>query len=263
MAERGGVVALVQRAVSARVVPGAVWGVGDAAEITSAGACGLADPAAGVRMRLDTVFDVASLTKILAPWMVVGELWREQRIDLDAPLGEYWPEVEGRPLGKVTARHLLTHTAGLPPRANLRACYGTDAGQVRRGVLAEDLHRPPGQAVQYTDRAALVLGYLAEHLTGASLDRAAERIWRPLGLHRTRFGPLPPADAVRCAPTELDPETGRHLQGVAHDFSARLLGGVCGIAGVFSVLDDLAAAAQHLLAAAASPGSWAAESLRV
>src|SRR5690606_39003897 len=95
---------------------------------------------------------------------------------------------------------------------------------------------------------------------------AAERIWQPLGMTGTRFGPLPDTERARCAPTEFDPEAGVHLRGVAHDFSARLLGGVCGIAGVFSTLDDLARFQQHLLTpvSAASYGdAWVTESLQV
>ncbi len=105
----------------------------------------------------------------------------------------------------VTARQLLTHTAGLPLRAQLKNLYGTDPRDVRDGVLHEALHGPPGEAVEYTDRAALILGYLAEHLSGQPLDRlATERIWQPLNMASTRFGPLPAEIATRCAPTELD-----------------------------------------------------------
>ncbi|MEV0422678.1 serine hydrolase domain-containing protein [Streptosporangium canum] len=143
-------------------------------------------------------------------------------------------------IGDATARHLLTHTTGMPLRANLKHLYGTAPRTVRDGVLREALHRPIGEAVNYTDRASLVLGYLAEHLSGRPLDHLARhRVWQPLGMNSTRFGPLPAALIGRYAPTELDPGTGAHLKGVVHDFSARLLNGVCGIAGVFAAADDL------------------------
>lgn len=201
-----------------------------------------------------TYFDAASLTKILAVWSSIGTLWQDRILDLDAPLGTFWNEVTGHPLGAATARQLLTHTAGVPLRAQLKNLYGTEPKAVQDGVLHEALHRPPGEAVEYTDRAALILGYLAEHISGQPLDQlATARIWNPLGMDATRFGPLPAAMAERCAPTELDQDTDTHLKGVAHDFSARLLGGVCGIAGVVTVLDDLARFLRYMLDASTAP----------
>ncbi|MEV1177280.1 serine hydrolase domain-containing protein [Nonomuraea sp. NPDC049784] len=261
---------LLETGVRDRVFPGAVWGIGDADGITDTGVCGLPDPAdPSTAMRPDTVFDVASLTKIVAVWAVIGTLWEEQGLRLDDAVAALLPELADYPLGTVTVRQLLTHTAGVPLRANLRALYGTDRRAIEDGVLHEALHRTPGQAVEYTDRAALILGFLAERLTGTSLDRLAEtRIWRPLAMRDTRFGPLPQGEAARCAPTEYNEATGTHLKGVAHDYSARLLGGVCGIAGTFSTLGDLARFQRHLLAPGiAGPAGfgagWIAESLQV
>jgi CubicO group peptidase (beta-lactamase class C family) len=209
---------------------------------------------------------VASLTKILAVWAVVGTLADTGELDLAAPLGTYWPEAAGRPVAEVSALHLLTHTAGLPLRANLRHLYGSDPRAVRDGVLAEPLRHRPGAAVAYTDRAALILGYLAEHLTGRPLPRLArERVWQPLGMTETRYGPLPPETVERCAPTEYDEGTGAPLQGTVHDFSARLLGGACGIAGVFTTTGDVGRFLRQLLDP--RPGTfsagWTAASLRV
>ncbi|MFJ2031563.1 serine hydrolase domain-containing protein [Streptosporangium sp. NPDC087985] len=260
---------LISEGTRKHVFPGAVWAIGDASGILHSGACGRPDPATSEwRMRLDTVFDVASLTKILAVWACIGALWEDRVLPLDDPLAIFWPEVTGHPLGQVTARHLLAHTAGVPLRANLKNLYGTDPQAVRNGVLHEELHRPPGEAVDYTDRAALILGYLAEYLSGRPLDQfARQRIWQPLGMGSTRFGPLPSEVAARCAPTEFDEDTGIHLKGVAHDFSARLLNGVCGIAGVFSVLDDLALFQRHLLVPdncrVGFGSAWVAESLQI
>jgi CubicO group peptidase (beta-lactamase class C family) len=248
-----------------------VWAVGDSVGIRASGTTGVLDPdKPETRMRPDTVFDAASLTKILAVWSSIGALWEDSVLDLDAPLGTLWPEVTDRPLGMVTARQLLTHTAGVPLRAQLKNLYGTDPATIRAGVLHEALHRPPGEAVEYTDRAALILGYLAEHLSGQPLDQlAATRVWSPLGMDSTSFGPLPADLAARCAPTELDQDTGTHLKGTAHDFSARLLDGVCGIAGTFSVADDLGRFLRHMLdptAAHEPPGfgpAWTEESLTI
>ncbi|MFC8717042.1 serine hydrolase domain-containing protein [Kitasatospora sp. NPDC057198] len=262
---------LLADGVRDRAYPGAVWAVGDAAGTLASGTVGVLDPARpGEAMRPDTLFDVASLTKILAVWSTVGALWQDGLLPLDEPLGDFWPEVTDHPLGRATAHHLLTHTAGLPLRAQLKNLYGTDPAEIRAGVLHEALHRPSGEAVEYTDRAALVLGYLAEHLSGQPLDHlAAARIWQPLGMHTTRFGPLPAEQTALAAPTELDQDTGTHLKGTAHDFSARLLNGVCGIAGAFSTAADLARFLQYLLDPATAPGkpgfgpAWTKESLTV
>ncbi|MER5492206.1 serine hydrolase domain-containing protein [Streptomyces sp. NPDC002490] len=262
---------LLDEGVRDKVYPGAVWAVGDATGLRAHGATGVLDPdEPDVPMRRDTVFDAASLTKIISVWASIGALWEEGKLDLDARLDSFWSEVGGHPLGAATARHLLTHTAGLPLRAQLKSLYGTDPQDVRDGVLHEALHRPPGEAVEYTDRAALILGYLAEHLSGQRLDQlTAERAWQPLGMGSTRFGPLPAEIAALCAPTELDQADGTHLKGTAHDFSARLLGGVCGIAGAFTTLDDLAAFLRHMLVASSSAGqpgfgpAWTSESLSV
>jgi CubicO group peptidase (beta-lactamase class C family) len=221
-------------------------------------------------MRHDTLFDVASLTKILAVWSTIGTLVEDGKLQLDTKLGDFWPEVTDHPLAQATARHLLTHTAGVPLRANLKNLYGTDPQDIRDGVLHEALHRQPGEAVEYTDRAALILGYLAEHLSGQGLnDLAATRVWQPLGMTRTSYGPLASSAADQCAPTELDEATDAHLKGVAHDFSARLLGGVCGIAGAFSVVDDLAAFLRYMVDPTQfieAPGfgpAWVKESLQI
>ncbi|MFJ9809958.1 serine hydrolase domain-containing protein [Streptomyces sp. NPDC101158] len=259
---------ILQDGVRGRVFPGAAWAVGDARGPVAGGAAGVLapGPAGGEPVRADTLFDLASLTKVIAVWPVVGTLVESGKLALDVRLGSFWPEVAGHPLGDVTGLQLLTHTAGLPLRANLRALYGTDPQDVRDGVLREVLRRRPGEAVEYTDRAALVLGYLAEHLTGRPLARlAAERVWAPLAMTGTRYGPLPARSAARAAPTEYDAETGAHLQGTVHDFSARLLGGACGIAGTFSTTGDLGRFLRQVLDPVRPPfgPGWVADSLRV
>jgi CubicO group peptidase (beta-lactamase class C family) len=146
---------LLSEGVRDKVYPGAVWAVGDAAGTRAHGTTGVLDPEEpDMPMLPDTIFDAASLTKILAVWSSIGALWEEGKLDLDSLLGTFWPEVEGHPLGKVTARHLLTHTAGVPLRAQRKNLYGTEHQDIRDGVLRETLHRQPGEAVAYTDRAA-------------------------------------------------------------------------------------------------------------
>ncbi|GAA2835436.1 serine hydrolase domain-containing protein [Kitasatospora sp. CM 4170] len=246
---------------------GAVWAVGDARGTRGRGSTGALGqgPYARQEMGPETLFDLASVTKIVALWPCVGALRQVGRLPLDRPLGSYWPAAAGQPVGGVTVRQLLTHTAGMPLRTNFEALYGRDRAAVLAGVVAAPLHRPAGTAVEYTDRAAVLLGHLVESLAGAPLDElAARQVWRPLGMADTCFGPLGPADTARTAPTEYDRAAGAHLRGVVHDPSARLLGGVSGNAGAFSTARDL----ERFLTALLDPpgaldwaGPWTAESL--
>jgi CubicO group peptidase (beta-lactamase class C family) len=260
---------LIGHGVTDHIYPGAVWAIGDDQDTYLTGAAGVLDPVQPAQpITTATVFDMASLTKILAVWATAGTLWDNGQLGLDDALAQLIPlRTAGHPLGQVTVRQLLTHTAGVPARARLQAMYGTDPAAIRDGVLHESLHRPPGQVVEYTDRAALILGYLIEELTGTSLAICApERIWQPLGMTSTQFAPLQPTTARHCAPTEYDEHTGTHLQGVPHDFSARLLGGACGIAGAFSTIGDTVTFLRYML----DPGNancfssaWVAESLQI
>ena len=262
---------LVGEGVRDKIFPGAVWAIGGAGGLEAHGAVGVLDPdEPSMPMVSTTFFDVASLTKIIAVWASVGTLWEEEALDLDAPLGAFWSEVGGHPLESVTAHQILTHTAGLPLRAQLKNLYGTDRQAIRAGVLHEALNRAPGVAVDYTDRAAIILGFLVEHLSHQRLDEfATERVWQPLGLDSTRFGPLAPDLAGISAPTEDDQDHGARLKGVAHDFSARLLGGVCGSAGAFTTVGDLSAFLRYLLDTSVAKSQvgfgarWTEKSLRV
>ncbi|MFB7905890.1 serine hydrolase domain-containing protein [Kitasatospora sp. NPDC056076] len=222
---------------------GAVWAVGDAGGALGGGSHGTLGqgPYARLAPGPDTLYDLASLTKVVALWPAAGVLWQSGRLPLDEPLGRWWPPAAGRPVGIVTVRQLMAHTAGLLPYTRFEQLYGRESAAIRAGVLAAPLHRAPGAAVEYTDRAAVLLCYLVEDLGGAPLDVLAERwTWRPLGMTDTRYGPLGAADTARTAPTEWHEPTGAHLHGVVHDPSARLLGGVSGNAGVFSTARDLA-----------------------
>jgi len=260
---------LIRHGVTDHVYPGAVWAAGDDQGTCLTATAGLLDPAQPAQpMTTATVFDMASLTKILAVWATAGTMWDKGQVRLDDTLAGLIPDrTDGYPLGQVTVHQLLTHTAGLPPRARLQALYGSGPAAIRDGVLHEKLYRPPGQAVEYTDRAALILGYLIEELTGTTLAACAnEQVWQPLGMSGTQFAPLPRAAARQCAPTEYDEHTGEHLRGVPHDFSARLLGGACGIAGTFSTITDTGTFLRYMLDPGTEPcfsSDWVTESLQI
>ncbi|MFF2079978.1 serine hydrolase domain-containing protein [Kitasatospora sp. NPDC058162] len=268
LAAPGGELDRLVRDGARTVGAGAVWAVGDAGGTLGGGSHGTLGQGRYARLAPgpDTRYDLASLTKVVALWPCAGVLWQSGRLPLDEPLGRWWPPAAGRPVGAVTVRQLLAHTAGMLPYTRFEQLYGREPAAIRAGVLAAPLDRAPGAAVEYTDRAAVLLGYLVEDLGGAPLDVLAARwTWRPLGMADTRYGPLGAAEAARTAPTEYHEPTGAHLCGVVHDPSARLLGGVSGNAGAFSTARDLA----RFLAAVLAPpaelpwgGPWITESLR-
>ena len=262
--------ALVQAGVRQRIFPGAAWAVGTL-EHGVTGAAGRRAPASDA-MRADTLFDIASLTKIISIWSLVGKLVRCKRLRLDDRLDSLLPGTAGYALAPVTVFQLLTHTAGLPLRARLRASYGDVRADIVRGVLREPLQGVPGQAVEYTDRAALILGFVIERLLAMPLEQALEEhVLRPLGMAATRFGPLAPPHDQLAAPTEYCDVAGAHLCGTVHDFSARLLGGVSGISGLFSSAPDLQRFLRAVLAASTGQGQpggvfdagWVRDSLTV
>lgn len=241
--------ALVQAGVQEQIFPGAAWAMGTS-DHGVAGAAGRLTPEPGsAAMQVDTLFDIASLTKIISVWSLTGWLLRKNRLRLDSCLADVLPGTQGHALAPITIFQLLTHTAGLPLRARLRASYGEVYDDIVRGVLREPLEGKPGLAVEYTDRAALILGLVIERLLGLPLDQAlAEHVLRPLGMAATGFGPLAAAHGKQVAPTEYCEQAGAHLSGITHDFSTRLLGGVCGISGLFSNVPDLQRFLQAMLA---------------
>ncbi|WP_152988576.1 serine hydrolase domain-containing protein [Janthinobacterium sp. Ant5-2-1] len=258
--------ALVEAGVREHIFPGAAWAVGTLDHHVTSAAGRLTPEPSSAAMQVDTLFDIASLTKIISVWSLVGQLVKQKRLGLDSRLADVLPGTASYALAPITVFQLLTHTAGLPLRARLRASYGEVYDDIVRGVLREPLEGIPGQAVEYTDRAALILGLVIERLLGMPLDVAlAEHVLQPLGMTATGYGPVAPRHGQLIAPTEFCEQAGAHLCGVVHDFSTRLLGGVCGIAGLFSNVPDL----ERFLRAMLTPhgdvfdAAWVRESLRV
>jgi CubicO group peptidase (beta-lactamase class C family) len=207
-----------------------------------------------------TVYDVASLTKVLATAPSVLLLAEQGKLDLEAPLARYLPECGGRGRDGMTLRHLLTHSSGLP--AGLPA---VPAWEGRAAALAlacgQDVTDPPGTFFRYSDINYILLGIVVEQASGMPLDQFAERhIFAPLKMRHTGFLPLRRTAAAGIAPTHVSPLTaadkalhpdlrhGEILQGVVHDPTARRMGGVAGSAGVFSTAPDIARYARMLLA---------------
>jgi CubicO group peptidase (beta-lactamase class C family) len=237
----------VKQAVNAGGFPGAAVVVGRRGAIVWEKGYGSADWGFGLPPvdATSTIYDLASLTKVVATSAAAMVLYDRGRLRLDAPVSRYLPEFRGGDKDRVTVRDLLTHRSGLPAGRDLRGVH--NARDARRAVLSTALEAPPGTREEYSDVGADVLGFVVEAVAGERLDRFVSRtIYQPLGLRNTLF--LPGRDRrSRVAPTENVPPRGYPLRGEVHDEAAYALGGVAGHAGLFSTASDLAVFAQMLL----------------
>jgi CubicO group peptidase (beta-lactamase class C family) len=213
--------------------------------LTWSGASPAADPDS-------TLYDLASLTKVIATTTALMLLVERGTVRLDAPVATYLPEFNGSGSAAISVRQLLAHTSGLRadlPDRELKAI--TDGAVLRRRVLAETPRVPPGTRVVYSDLNAILLGEMVGRVTGQSLDRfVAREVLGPLGLTQTLFHP-PPRLRARAAPTGV--WRGHPVAGVVNDPSAAKLGGVSGNAGLFGTAADLARFAQFMLRDGALP----------
>jgi len=193
-----------------------------------------------------SIYDLASLTKVVGTTTAAMVLFDQGRLDLDAPVSTYLPAFSGGWKDSVTVRQLLTHRSGLPAGRDLWRIART-ADEARAAVLATNLECRPGQCYIYSDLGADVLGFVVEAIAGESLDNFLhDKVFEPLGMTDTFFRP---ADSLtyRIAPTEIAPPRGYPLQGQVHDENAYALGGVAGHAGLFSTAADLSIFAQMML----------------
>ena len=193
-----------------------------------------------------TIYDLASLTKVVGTTTAVMILFDEGKLRLDDQVVKYVPEFGGGAKDQVTIRMLLEHRSGLPAGRDLWRLTETPEA-ARAAVLSTPLFAPPGQYFEYSDLGADVLGFVVEAVSGQRLDQFLdERVFTPLGMTDTHFRPDVSLRG-RIAPTELTPPRGYPLRGEVHDENAFALGGVAGHAGLFSTASDLAVFAQMLL----------------
>jgi CubicO group peptidase (beta-lactamase class C family) len=194
----------------------------------------------------ETVYDLASLTKVIGLTTACMMLVGEGKLDLDASVQRYVPAFRGANKERVTIRHLLTHSSGMPAWRPLYIEATTRAVALAM-VDTTPLLRQPGDTFVYSDLGAMVLTQVVEGLTGQRLDAYLDsRLFKPLGMTSTRY--LPPSGwHDRIAPTERS-QDGTIILGTVHDENAWKLGGVSGHAGLFSTAGDLATFAQWLLA---------------
>lgn len=230
---------LMQAAVEQSVFPGAVlWVAADGRSVLHK-AYGWANLFTPRPMTVDTVFDLASLTKPLATALAAMHLVQQEALDLDQSLCEQWPRL-GVEKKSITVRKLLSHTSGLAAwRAYFmqlrRLPFDQRLARLRQWLLAEPLQSDPDPRGDYSDLGYLMLQWMVEDLTAMRLDYfITQAIYGPMGIRDLFFIDLmQPPSAVPFAATELCPWRKRLLVGEVHDDNAHVIGGVAGHAGLF------------------------------
>jgi uncharacterized protein YbbC (DUF1343 family)/CubicO group peptidase (beta-lactamase class C family) len=237
---------VVLEAIDHHEIPGAVLLVGHEGQVVYRKAYGMQSLEPNrTPMTISTIFDMASLTKVVATTTAAMQLVQKGKLRLNDPVVKYIPEFGQNGKNDITVRDLMTHYSGLPPSVDLKSPW---SGRDTAYSMAFSIMpiAPPESRFVYSDVDYIVLGAIVERVAGMSLDSyCAQNIFVPLGMTKTTFRPQT-AWLPEIAPTEYD-EHGQMLRGVVHDPTVRRMGGVAGQAGLFSTADDLAKFAQALL----------------
>ncbi len=227
-------------------------------------------------VNLNTMYDMASLTKVTATTQAAMKLYGEGKLDLDAPVVRYIPQFGQNGKEKITVRNLMVHDSGLPPDPAehlwhtsaipkdqlerllqhpwefvIPDSFGTNFNAAHEAMwdslYATPLAYPTGTKMVYSDINFLILGKIIEKITGMPLaDYVEKNFYQPLGMTHTMFTP-PPALKDMCAPTEFDPADGQLIQGFVHDENSRSLGGAVGHAGLFATASNIGVLMQMML----------------
>ena len=257
---------IVSAGIAGGAAPGVALAVGRRGRVVHLRGYGRIDAAPNAPPVTDsTMFDLASLTKVVATTTAVMILEDEGRLNLDAPIRTYLPELNAPGKAGITMRMMLTHTGGFEAFAPLWRDFRGRAGYLRQ-INERALAYAPGDSTVYSDWDFVLAGLIIERITGQTLEKFLKtRVWQPLKMRDTGYNPLLsgaiPADSActatfraahpllaRIAMTEMDTVYRRtHVHGIVHDENACALGGVAGHAGLFSSARDLAAFGQMLL----------------
>jgi uncharacterized protein YbbC (DUF1343 family)/CubicO group peptidase (beta-lactamase class C family) len=245
----------VEQAIREGKMPGAVVVIGHSGRVVYRRAFGYrALVPRRLPMRLDTIFDLASLTKVIATTTAIMQLLEQGKLRLEDPVASYWPEFGADGKDEITVRELMTHYSGLPPDLQLEPAWSGYETAMKMIEQASPIF-PPGTRFMYSDVNYETLGELVRRLSGQPLNiYCAQHIFKPLRMRNTMF--LPPASLrPRIAPSQYrDGDHGPMLWGVVHDPTAQDMEGVAGHAGLFSTADDLAIFAQMVLDGGRSRG---------
>ena len=197
-------------------------------------------------VKRETIFDLASLTKVVSTTTLVMQAYENGKLSLDTPIHHFFSNFSFQNKKFITVKHLLTHSSGFPPYFPFyKKIQGKE--NILRKLLRIQLQYQPGCKSLYSDLGFILLGSILEKLNGETLDNMAnQQIFRPLGMHQTMFKPKP-ALWSQTVPTEKDPWRNRLLRGEVHDENACALGGVAAHAGLFGTVGDLAIFCQTLL----------------
>lgn len=237
---------IINEAVQSGLIPGAVLIIGHNGQVIYRKAYGSRSLVPRREaMTVDTIFDAASLTKVVATTPSIMKLFEEGKLRLDDPVTKYLPEFQG---GKsdITIRLLMTHFSGMPPDLILKPRWSGYETGIQKALNTLPI-APPGARFIYSDINFVLLGEIVRRLSGETLPQFAhDRIYAPLGMNDTEFQP-PASLRNRIAPTQIDEDTGQPFRGVVHDPTARYMGGVAGDAGLFTTADDLAKYAEMML----------------
>jgi CubicO group peptidase (beta-lactamase class C family) len=239
--------ALLNEQVRRHSFPGASVAVGLRGQLVFQKAYGkLSYSASSPAVTSATLYDLASLTKVITATTLSMQLFERGQLKLEYPVSRYFPSFVKSGREQITIKHLLTHSSGLPAHLPLYTeLKGTQA--FVRKVLEVPLEYEPGTKAIYSDLGVILLGNIIEKITGKSLDALArEQIFRPLRMDHTLFNPSRKLRTT-IAPTENDPWRGRMVRGEVHDENAYAMGGVSAHAGLFGNSGDLAVFCQMLL----------------
>ncbi|MEO7458107.1 MAG: serine hydrolase domain-containing protein [Gemmatimonadaceae bacterium] len=238
--------AILTRAIADSAFPGGVVVIGTHSGPAVTVSAGHLDWAPSRLVTPTTMWDLASLTKVVGMTSAMMQLVERGKVDLDAPVQRYLPEWTGTNKEKVTVRHLITHQSGLPP---FKTYYKNNVSRdsTLRLFFNTPLDTLPGVRMIYSDIGAILLGKIVERVSGKTIDAYLEQhVWVPLHMRDTWYKP-PEWLRLRIAPTEMDPWRGRLIVGEVHDENAFALGGVSGHAGLFSTARDLSRLAEAYL----------------
>jgi CubicO group peptidase (beta-lactamase class C family) len=237
--------AVLNAALADSAFPGAIAVVGNRRGLLAQVAVGHLTWGEPALVDEHTLWDLASLTKVMGTTVSIMRLVDEGKVDVEAPVQRYLPEWTGPGKEAVTVRHLLTHSSGLPAfKAYDRIT--TDRDSIDKLMFATPLDSAPGRAMIYSDIGGYLLGRIVSRVSGVPFDAYVRSTYRTYGMNETMFNP-PRELWPRVAPTEIDPLRGGLVRGKVHDERAYYLGGVSGHAGLFSSAFDLSTAARMLL----------------